>query len=585
MNTVIETPMYGWNTIPWKCIQRNVFKLQKRIYRASCRGDTKTVRKLQRLLIKSWSARLIAVRRVTQENQGKKTAGVDGVKSLTPPQRLTLASTLKISDKAQPVRRVWIDKPGTNEKRPLGIPVIADRALQSLVRAALEPECEARFEPNSYGFRPGRSCHDAIEAIFTAINKKAKYVLDADIAKCFDRINHSALLQKVNTNPSIRRQLKAWLKAGVLEDGKLFPTEEGTMQGGNISPLLANIALHGLETVIVKKFPRSGSKKFNPPNVIRYADDFVILHEKLEIIKECHQLVSEWLREIGLELKPSKTRITHTLLTVPEGKPGYDFLGFQIRQYSVGKTKSGKNNQGHLQGFKTYIKPNKTAIQKHAQKLRKIIKSNKHTVQATLIAELNPIITGWANYYAHVVSSKIFQKLDNILYLMLRIWAIYRHPNKKRHWIMNKYWRVDDGKGWIFQPPTDGFGLYRHDQTPIQRHVKVKGSSSPYDGDWAYWSKRMGRHPENSPRIAKLMKRQQGKCPECGLFFTDKDLMEVDHIIPKALGGANSIDNLQLLHRHCHDMKTARDTGGKGTHDKRQVVEEPDEQKCSRPVL
>lgn len=190
MDTVATTPMYGWNTIPWKKIQRNVFKLQKRIYRASSRGDVRTVRKLQRLLMKSRSAKLLAVRRVTQDNQGKKTAGVDGVKSLTPKQRLALANTLNIGRKAKPVRRVWIPKAGSDEMRPLGIPTIHDRALQALVKLALEPEWEARFEPNSYGFRPGRSCHDAIEAIFTAIGHKAKYVLDADIEKCFDQIDH-----------------------------------------------------------------------------------------------------------------------------------------------------------------------------------------------------------------------------------------------------------------------------------------------------------------------------------------------------------------------------------------------------------
>jgi RNA-directed DNA polymerase len=240
---------------------------------ASSSGDVRTVRKLQRLLIHSWSAKLLAVRKVTQDNQGKRTAGVDGVKSLTPKQRLELANGLKMGRKANPVRRVWIPKVNSEEMRPLGIPTMYDRALQALVKLALEPEWEARFEPNSYGFRPGRSCHDAIEAIFTAINHKAKYVLDADIAKCFDRINHEALIKKIDTGPSLRRQLKAWLKAGVVDDGQLFPTEEGTMQGGNISPLLANIALHGLETAIVKQFPRSGSRCFSPPQVIRYADD------------------------------------------------------------------------------------------------------------------------------------------------------------------------------------------------------------------------------------------------------------------------------------------------------------------------
>src|SRR4028118_1175721 len=246
MNTV-EKPMYEWNDINWRKLERNVFKLQKRIYQASNRGDVKLVRKLQKLLISSWSAKALAVRRVTQDNQGKKTAGVDGVKSLSPKQRLDLIPKIHLGTKARPTRRVWIPKPGTQEKRPLGIPTMKDRALQALVKLALEPEWEARFEPNSYGFRPGRSCHDAIEAIFTVTAQKAKYVLDADIAKCFDRINHKALLEKLNTFPTIRRQVRAWLQAGVMDGKELFPTREGTPQGGVISPLLSNIALHGME--------------------------------------------------------------------------------------------------------------------------------------------------------------------------------------------------------------------------------------------------------------------------------------------------------------------------------------------------
>src|SRR4028118_239706 len=204
--------MVEWNQVNWRKLERKVFKLRSRIYRASQRGDVKALRKLQKMLMKSWSARALAVRRVTQDNTGKKTAGVDGLKSLTPKHRLDLVTKLRLGIKASPTRRVWIPKPGTEEKRPLGIPTMIDRALQALVKLALEPEWEARFEPNSYGFRPGRSCHDAIEAIFTVTAQKAKYVLDADIAKCFDRINHKALLEKLNTFPTIRRQVRAWLQ-------------------------------------------------------------------------------------------------------------------------------------------------------------------------------------------------------------------------------------------------------------------------------------------------------------------------------------------------------------------------------------
>src|ERR687886_1142574 len=239
--------MVEWHSIDWRKLEKRVYKLQKRIYQASNRGDIKALRKLQKMLMKSWSARALAVRRVTQDNQGKKTAGVDGVKSLSPKQRLDLVNQLHLGTKARPTRRVWIPKPGTEEKRPLGIPTMKDRALQALVKLALEPEWEARFEPNSYGFRPGRSCQDAIKQIFTVISQKAKYVLDADIAKCFDRIDHEVLLNKLNTFPTIRRQVRAWLKAGVMDNMQYFETSEGTPQGGVISPLLANIALHGME--------------------------------------------------------------------------------------------------------------------------------------------------------------------------------------------------------------------------------------------------------------------------------------------------------------------------------------------------
>ena len=299
--------MDGWNTIPWTRIQRNVFKLQKRIYQAARRGDVRAVRRLQRLMMKSWSAKLLAVRRIAQDNRGRRTAGVDGVKSLTPSKRFALAQSLTLDGTASPVRRVWIPKSGsTTEQRPLGIPVMADRARQTLVKFALEPEWETRFEANSYGFRPGRSCHDAIKAIFTAIGHKAKYVLDADIEKCYDRIDQEALLAKVNASPSLRRQLRAWLQAGVLDQGILFPTEAGTMQGSPLSPLLANIALHGLETAITKAFPWSGRHNRPPPNVVVYADDLVILHKDRAIVERCQDLVSEWLRPMGLALSPVK---------------------------------------------------------------------------------------------------------------------------------------------------------------------------------------------------------------------------------------------------------------------------------------
>ena len=547
-----------WNSVNWRKLERRVYKLQTRIYRASQRGDVKALRRLQKTLMKSWSARAIAARRVTQDNTGKKTAGVDGVKSLTPVARLKLVNNLKLGSKVSPTRRVWIPKPGTEEKRPLGIPTMEDRALQALVKLALEPEWEARFEPNSYGFRPGRSCQDAVEAIFSSINKKPKYVLDADIAKCFDRIDHEALLRKLNTFPTIRRQVRAWLKAGVMDDKQLFPTSEGTPQGGVISPLLANIALHGMENRI-KQYAETlkGEKRCNRENLslIRYADDFVVLHKDITVVQRCKEIISEWLNGMGLELKPNKTRLAHTLEQYEQEKPGFDFLGFRIQQFPVGQYHS-KN------GFKTIITPSKDKQKVHYEQIASLIEAHKAAPQAALISRLNPIIRGWANYYATVVSKKTYSDLDDLTYQKLRAWAKRRHPLKNGEWVAKRYWHPLGGDNWVFatkKQEETPLRLLNHADTPIVRHVKVKGESSPYDGNLVYWSIRMGNNPEMPIRVSKLLKKQKGKCTHCGLIFREDDVMEVDHRIPKSKGGKDSYDNWQLLHRHCHDTKTATD--------------------------
>ncbi len=548
MSTVALPPMYGWDAIPWKKLRRSVWKLQKRIYQATLQGNRKLVRKLQRLLLSSRAAKFLAVRRVAQDNSGKKTAGVDGIRSLTKRQRLRMAQSLSLEGSAKPVRRVWIDKADSEEKRPLGIPVMTERARHTLVKEALEPEWEARFEANSYGFRPGRSCHDAVAAIFTAMVQKEKYALDADIAKCYDRIEQRALLDKVNASPSVQRQIKAWLKAGVLDGEQLFPTEEGVMQGSPLSPLLANIALHGLETSIVQSFPRR--RGFSPPTVVRYADDFVVLHAERQVIEQCAEVGREWLKPLGLELKASKTRIAHTLKKV-EGQAGFDFLGFNIRQYKVGKTKSGKTNRGEPLGFKTLIKPSPKAIGKHVENLRQAIDSHKAAAQEHLIHALNPVIRGWANYYSTVVSKQAFARIGHTLFLMLWAWAKYRHPNKGKKWSYSRYWRKNGEQAKVFQPPAGQPQLRQHVSTPIRRHVKVQAKRSPYDGDWLYWSTRRGRSPDVSPRVAKLLKKQRGCCIECGLYFRDGEAMEVVHINPQARIGKEAYYNLMLVHRDC----------------------------------
>jgi len=555
--TLNKTQTVEWKNLNWRKLERVTFKLQKRIFQAGERGDVKAVRKLQKTLINSWSAKCIAVRRVTQDNQGKNTAGVDGIKTLNPKQRMALVGKLKLTNKVKPTRRVNIPKPGTTETRPLGIPTINDRALQALVKLALEPEWEAKFEPNSYGFRPGRSCHDAIQAIFDSIKQKAKYVLDADIAKCFDRINHKALISKIHTYPTLSRLIKKWLKAGYMDGNNLFPTNNGTPQGGVISPLLANIALHGMEER-VKQYAETlkGKKQKNCKSLslIRYADDFVIIHEDLNVVKKCQEIIADWLSDMGLELKPSKTKLTHTLNKI-EGNIGFEFLGFHIQQYKVGNYRCANNTHGIPLGFSTLITPSKAKVKTHLVKIAEVIDTYKNAPQVAIISKLNPIIRGWSNYYSTVVSKETFSKVDALTYDKLRAWARTRGKGDINK---DKYWRTVGDKNWCFSTE-NGMELFNHSSTPIVRHKKVKGEASPFDGNWIYWSKRRGEYPGTPNRVSKLIKKQKGICPHCGLYFSSTDIVEVDHIKPTSLGGKNTYDNLQLLHKHCHDIKTASD--------------------------
>lgn len=554
----------AWKAIPWRKLEQHVFRIQKRIYRASQQGKTRTVQKLQKLLMKSEAARLLAVRRVTQDNQGKKTAGVDGVKSVQPAQRLVMAKLIHPNQwkrhKTRPVRRVWIPKPGKDTFRPLGIPVLLERAQQALVKSALEPEWEARFEGNSYGFRPGRSAHDAIVAIWNALRYKAKFVLDADISGCFDAINQEELLKKLKTFPQMRQIIKAWLKAGVIDNDVFTPTEAGTPQGGVISPLLANIALHGMETAITEGMKYREIK----PILVRYADDFVILHPDKEVLERATQKITDWLKHMGLVLNPKKTRVTHTLNPY-EGNVGFDFLGYTVRQFYVGKTHTGKDTKGQPLGYKTINKPSKKAIKTHIQKTNHLLKKLKSAPQKAVVGKLNPVIKGWCNYHKVVCAKKVFHRCDSHLYMQLMEWGRKRHHNKGKTWIYQRYWHREDGKRWVFAAPVqteEGMGLLklrRHNQTAIQRHSKVRGTASPYDGNLGYWSQRLKHHPLMDSTRAKLLQIQKGMCPRCGLYFQDEDVLEIDHSIPLALGGKDTITNKWVYHRHCHDEKTAED--------------------------
>lgn len=550
-----------WTTAPWRKLERQVYRLQRRIYQAQHRGNQRAVHSLQRLLLKSKAARMLAVRRVSQDNTGKQTAGVDGIKAIGPQVRLLYVERLRDPThiEARPVRRVMIPKVGKpNECRPLGIPTLLDRAHQCLVKEALEPQGEARFEPHSYGFRPGRSCQDAIAAIYTMTHSKAKYVLDADIKGCFDNIDKTALLNKLDAPPAIRAACKAWLDAGVMIGGAFTPTPKGCPQGGVISPLLMNIALHGLETQVAASYRSYGcSHSVKHPHLVRYADDFVVLHEDLAGVLAAQDAAQRFLATMGLEFSISKTRISHTLDPY-DGNVGFDFLGYTVRHYRVGHGRSGHSTSGRVLGYTMRITPSKHAVSEHLQELGDTVRQLRTAPQAELIAALNKQIIGWTYYYRNAVASATFARCDHVFLGALLRWAKRRHPKQGVRQVIRKYWRMVPGRRWDFTTGTDT--LAKHAATHIRRHVQVRGAASPYDGNLLYWARRLKEHPLTGTSRGKLLQRQHGKCAHCGLLFKDeRDLLEVDQVLPAARGGTYTYSNMQLLHRHCHDQKSASD--------------------------
>jgi len=450
-----------WQYVLWEKMEQEVTGMQKQIAHATRQGDRRAVHLLQQQLIASEAARLLAVRRVTEENEGKHTAGVDGIKSLAPAARLAMASTIHPANWHQqpcrPVRRVWVPKPGTLEQRPLGILPMIDRCKQALVKLALEAEWEIQFEPHSYGFRPQRSTRDAIKAIALALSQQPGYVFDADIEQAFDQVDQAVLLEKLATYPALRQAISGWLSAGVLDRGTYQPSPRGIVQGGVLSPLLMNITLHGMEQIAMTGDSRSQSQ--GPPLLVRYGDDFVILHADLPILQHAARRVQQWLSTLGLQLNVPKTRILHTLQPF-QGQAGFDFLSFTICQYPV-ESASGKSGSQSLSGrpsdltssscaYETVITPSDEARRRHLARIGQRIRQLQTAPQAHIIRELNPLIGSWAAYYGGIVEDAVLRHYDKQMQQLLLKWASLRHPGKSREWLCGRYWQWRSEQGQVF---------------------------------------------------------------------------------------------------------------------------------------
>jgi RNA-directed DNA polymerase len=566
---VVNGPEDGlpeWTAIDWREAAKDVRRLRQRIFTASKVGDLAKVRNLQKLMLRSQANTLISVRRVTELNAGRKTAGTDGQIAVTDDDKRSLTQWIQCEStgwRAWPVKRVMIAK-ANGKQRGLGIPVLVDRVLQARVVNALEPEWEARFEPRSYGFRPGRGCQDAIGAIYLTVNGKNPHrlwVLDADLTAAFDHIDHQHLLAMIGTFPA-RGMIRDWLQAGVVDKGRFAPTDEGTPQGGVASPLLFNIALHGMEQVAGVRYQKLATGDIRlatgSPALIRYADDLVALCHSREQAEQVKARLAVWLAPRGLVFNEDKTHIVHV------EEHGFDFLGFTVRRYHG----------------KLLIMPSKAAVRRIRLRLRaEMLALRGANAQAVLYA-INPIVRGWSAYYRTVVSSRVFNSLDDYMWKLTYKWVKHSHPNKPKNWIVKRYFgkfnpsRQDK---WVFGHRDSGAYLRKFCWTKIIRHQLVSGTSSPDDPTLAdYWATRRRRKPPPIDQAAlRLLRAQHGRCPLCRDFLLHADqepqspqeweqwlrvtrrAIAKSYIVVHQGHGTPADLHQRLLHTRCHRQHTA----------------------------
>ena len=541
-----------WHAIDWRAADRNVHRLQARIAQATIAGKRGKVKALQRLLTHSYSAKAVAVRRVT-ENHGKHTAGVDGVTWDTPQSKAEAVRELgrRRGYHPQPLRRVYIPKKSNpQKKRPLGIPCMFDRAQQALYQLALDPVAETTSDPNSYGFRRERGTADAIGQCFCCLAKTCspKWILEGDIRACFDEISHEWMTEHVWMDTAM---LRKWLTAGYIEQGTFHPTDHGTPQGGVISPVLANLTLNGLERVLREHYPSRTRKGHRAQvNLIRYADDFIITGSSKELLEhEIQPLVAGFLQERGLSLSAEKTVVTHI-------EDGFDFLGQTVRKYHG----------------KLIITPSKKNYATFIGNIRDTVRHAKAMTPAQLIGQLNPIIRGRANYHRHVCSKRSFEKADRDTFDCVWRWARRKHPHKSSHWVAQKYFLPPKGRRWTLNATVeeqDGTTrtllLFRASSVPIQRHVKIKGAANPYDPDWEpYFEARACAQAKSNLGWRydeyRLWQQQGRKCPLCGQDLTEERGWDRHHKVWQVYGGTDDLTNLELLHPNCHRQLHSRAT-------------------------